>query len=76
MDAFPADWTPAQRLFWLAEAEAAIRAQEWLQTGEVPDESLEEVATLATGDEDAVQDILEARLEHRAKLATLRPAFG
>ncbi len=75
MDSFPADWTASQRLFWLAEAEPVLRAQEWLQTGEVPDDALEEVATLATGSEDAAQDVLEARLEAKAKEAAMRAAF-
>lgn len=73
METFPEHYSPAAKRFWLAEAEAMIRADELLRTGEVADEHLYDLAILATGDEDRAQAILEARMEAKAR-AAVRPA--
>lgn len=67
--AWPPAFTPAARRYWLAEAEGAVRAEERLRAGEVPDDQLFEVAVLATGDEGFAADVLSARLEARARAA-------
>jgi hypothetical protein len=60
--------------FWLKEAESVLAAEEYLASGEVPDELLFEVAMQATGDEDKAQDFVERRMEMRAQQARERLA--
>jgi len=62
----------AEVVFWLEEAEPAIRAEERLRNGDVPPEDVFKTALLATGNEREASEWVRAYAEADVRAALRR----
>jgi hypothetical protein len=62
-DCFPPGCSPHYRHFWLRESVPALIAQDRIESGEVSEKDIYDVAMVAFGDENTASALLTAKLQ-------------